>query len=157
MAVGLQPATAGLTDIQAKFLAAYVSGQSVSDAALSAGAKHGTYGYEILRVPKVQAALRDFQARVIETEGAPKAYRTMIALLDPPTPAGTRFAAAKYLLDAAGYGAPAEEGDKKDVNAMTPDELAAAIHKFDQALASHADAAIPVKTQVIEHNPPSGG
>lgn len=140
----LQPSTAGLTDKQAAFVAAYIQNPDASAAALSAGYSHREAGYQVLRAPAVQKALSDARARLIETEGATLAYLTLVDLMKPGQPGNVRLGAAKYLMDAAGHGAKPDTAREKSLQEMSADELAATIAKLDQALADRSDAARPV-------------
>lgn len=79
------------------------------------------------------------------------ALDTMKELMKPGNPAGTRFNAAKYFLDAAGHGAKEQDGEQKSLDEMSPDELAQQIAKLDEALVKLGDQAKPVTATVIEN------
>jgi len=49
---------------------------------------------------------------VIQCEGATKALKVMLELLNPPTPAPVQLQAAKWVLEAAGFGLASRVADK---------------------------------------------
>jgi len=152
----LEISKAGLTQQQAAFVAAYLANPNASEAAKVAGYAFPQNGYQALKSPAVQKAIRDARSRLIETEGATMAYNTLVDLMKPGNPGNVRLGAAKYLMDAAGHGAKPESAKEKSLQDMSADELAETIARLDQALAGKADAAQPAR-QVIDQDTPSQG
>lgn len=95
-----------LTEQEHTFLGALIQGRDVGDATNDAGWKNRAYGYEVLKRPRVHKALYNYRVRLIQGHGAQLALRTMIELLDPKVPAGTRYKAADRLLQLAGHVVP---------------------------------------------------
>jgi hypothetical protein len=113
-----------LDEREKRLLEAILQGESIPDASLTAGYTQRTTGYVVLRRPRVQRALHEYRQRVINTEGATLALRTMIELMGPKVPAGTRFNAAKTILALAGHRVgDDDEGREKDLHEMDEDEL----------------------------------
>lgn len=152
----LEISRAGLTEQQARFVAAYVQEPNASAAALAAGYAHREMGYQALRSPAVQKAIADARSRMIETEGATLAYQTLVDCMKPGNPGAVRVAAAKVVWAAAGLANKPESAKEKTLQDMSADELAETIARLDQALAGKADAAAPAR-QVIDQDPPSQG
>jgi hypothetical protein len=117
--------TSGLTERQAAFCSSLIRGAKIQEAALAAGYSHGESGYQALASSAVQAALHDYRDRTLKTEGATLAMQTMMDLCDAKVPAGVRFSAAKWIMEAAGHvaGQPGAGGDEVPVHQMTLDQL----------------------------------
>ena len=137
-----------LTDKQALFARRYVElGGSAEVAALEAGYSDGKYGYQLTRLPHVQAAIREAQERMV-AEGASKGLRWMVKALDDAKLSGAvRFQCARWLAEAAGHGlAPARarlglDGDDKPESELTLAELDARIRAGERAVAVMREAA----------------
>jgi hypothetical protein len=153
---GLQISVTNLTDKQALFVQHYVENGEVGKSALAAGYLHEESGWAALRSPAVQRAVADYRARMIGTEGASTAYRTLMALMKPEQPPMVRLGAAKAMMSAAGIAtAPAEKPHEKPLNEMTESELRAFMARMDKAIAEGGEA--PVIVVVPDDNAPTSG
>lgn len=148
--MALEISTAGLTDMQSRFVLAYISDCNARQAALAAGYANPETGYAVLRAPAVQKAIEDARARMIATEGATLAYQTLVDCMKPGNPGAVRVAAAKTVWQAAGMMEKGAIGAEKSLQDMSADELMATIAKLDQAMSDRADQAKPIKPSVIE-------
>lgn len=97
----------GLTPMQADFVRYAVRDcpGDLPKAAIKAGySKERVYQnvYDLKNNPKIQAAIRREQEQ-LHTENAPKAFHTLLELLEPTVNASVRFQAAKDILDRCGY------------------------------------------------------
>jgi hypothetical protein len=129
--MAMDVSVAGMTDRQAAFVKSFIETGCVSTSAQVAGYADASGGFNALRSQTVQAALYDYRERLIKTEGATQAYRTLIELMKPGNPGGVRFSAAKYLMDAAGHGAQPDAGGKeKPLHEMTEAQLQAFVEKM---------------------------
>lgn len=98
-----------LSDREQAFVRAILQGLQIGPAAVEAGYSQAQAGYTVARRPRVQKALKDARDQVIRSEGATVALATMIELMAPQHPAGTRFNAAKTVLAMAGHRVDAPE------------------------------------------------
>ncbi|MBY0392672.1 MAG: terminase small subunit [Novosphingobium sp.] len=147
--MGLAIRNDGLTEQQEAFVRAFVEKGDVSAAALVAGYSHASMGFQALKSPRVQSAIRDYRDRILNSEGATVAYLTLLDCMKPDKPGAVRVSAAKIVWQAVGMLDKNEARGEKSLQEMSPDELAEQIKKFDQALAQVADGAKPVP-KVIE-------
>jgi hypothetical protein len=106
-------------------------------------------GFQALKTQKVQRAIADHRDRLLNSEGATIAYQTLLDCMKPGNPGAVRVSAAKVVWQAVGMLDKNEARGEKSLQEMSPDELAAQIAKFDQALSQVADGAKPVP-KVIE-------
>lgn len=141
------------TDQQRRFVTEMASGDgNMTRAATLAGYSFpDREGWKLMQNPVVVEAVKKAREKLIHGECASLALTTMKSLMLPGNPAGTRFNAAKYFLDAAGHGAKEQDGEQKSLDEMSPDELAEQIKKLDEALVKIGDQAKPVSTMVIEN------
>jgi hypothetical protein len=128
------PIAGVLTDQQSLFARHYVElGGNAQKAAELAGYAGGRYGYQLARLPHVQAAIRREQERLVQ-EGGTKGLKWMVGALDEPKLSGAvRFQCARWLAEAAGHGLAAQRAalglpaSEKPLAEMTLDELDAFI------------------------------
>lgn len=139
-----------LEEKERAFCQALMTGMSIGDASVQAGYSHRTSGYEVLRRPRVEKALREFRQRVINSEGATLALKTMIELLGPKTPAGTRYNAAKTILALAGHrvDGPDNKGEK-DLHEMDEVQLRAFIARAQKTIEEGAE---PPVIKLVDHS-----
>ena len=154
-------ATMTLTEMQAKFVEAYVeNGGNGTQAAITAG-----YSQDCARVqaqqnlerPKIRLAVEQLRDQKIKTDGATRAWQTMYNMLnDPSAPAQARFQAARWVLEASGHGLSAVaaglqlglQRSKKDLSQMSIHELEELIR---QGQATFESVKTTVKTVVRGH------
>jgi hypothetical protein len=154
-------ATMTLTEMQAKFVEAYVeNGGNGTQAAITAG-----YSQDCARVqaqqnlerPKIRLAVEQLRDQKIKTDGATRAWQTMYNMLnDPSAPAQARFQAARWVLEASGHGLSAVaaglqlglQRSKKDLSNMSIHELEELIR---QGQATFESVKTTVKTVVRGH------
>jgi hypothetical protein len=153
--------TMNLTEMQAKFVEAYVeNGGNGTQAAITAG-----YSQDCARVqaqqnlerPKIRLAVEQLRDQKIKTDGATRAWQTMYNMLnDPSAPAQARFQAARWVLEASGHGLSAVaaglqlglQKSKKDLSQMSIHELEELIRNGQ---ASFESIKTTVKTVVKGH------
>ena len=153
--------TMNLTEMQAKFVEAYVeNGGNGTQAAITAG-----YSQDCARVqaqqnlerPKIRLAVEQLRDQKIKTDGATRAWQTMYNMLnDPSAPAQARFQAARWVLEASGHGLSAVaaglqlglQRSKKDLSNMSIHELEELIR---QGQATFESVKTTVKTVVRGH------
>lgn len=125
----------GLTRWQRAFSRSYATnGGNAKAAAVSAGTPLEHARSEGTRALKNSAILRQIHAersKFFRGQGASKAARTLLDLMDDDTPANVRFQAAKFVSEVAGH-APADgrtntPADDKSLSEMTIEELEAFI------------------------------
>jgi hypothetical protein len=128
--------THALNASQAAFVSEYVTnGGNRQQAAKMAGySDPRTESYRLLNTPKIRQAIQAEQERVISCEGAAKALKVMLELLELNTPANVRFQAARWLLEAARHGTAGQAGGTVDpgerqLHLMTYVELEAFVAK----------------------------
>jgi phage terminase small subunit len=139
-------ATGQVTKKQRAFIYALVrNGGNKRQAAIAAGydyARPDQAAAEVLRSPHVREALRQERERVIAGDLAPLALETMRELMtSADTPAGTRFNAARYTLEAAGHNSKQindlDSQDGRSLEEMGVDELERVIAQGNAALESY--------------------
>lgn len=131
-----------LSEREAKFLSLLTNGVDIQEATLSAGWAHRLYGYEVMRRPRMQAALHDFRVRLIHSEAATLAIRTMIELMGPTIAAGTRFKAADRILQLAGHVVERNpQHGEKALSEMDTGDLQRMVDRLEAALAERAEPA----------------
>lgn len=87
------------------FAKEWAQGVSKTEAARRAGyADPVQSGWELARKPDVQYAVATLRREVIVGKGSKRALETMFELMDEAQPAGVRFQAARWMLEAAGLG-----------------------------------------------------
>lgn len=131
-----------LTEQQATFVREYVkNGGNAQLAVEAAGYSSKIYGYTLVKLPHIQAAIRAERERAIATEGASIAWATMKDLMQNPKYTGAvKFQAAKWTLEAAGSGLAAHRAalglpeNDKPLSEMTLAELDAFMSAGKQAL-----------------------
>lgn len=150
----------GLTEKQAAFAVAFVQYGDVGLASERAGYSDATTGWQVLRVPHVVLAIREELQRRLITEGATIGLDALLKIAgNKREPAAARVAAAKALLDRAGFVPPSlkDEGTGKQLTEMSPDELRRFIEEAEKdinaAEAKLASRAIPVNASVIAPTP----
>ena len=153
--------TMNLTEMQAKFVEAYVeNGGNGTQAAITAG-----YSPDCARVqaqqnlerPKIRLAVEQLRDNKIKTDGATRAWQTMYSMLiDPAAPAQARFQAARWVLEASGHGLSAVaaglqlglQRSKRELSQMSVQELEDLIRNGQ---ASFESIKTTVKTVVRGH------
>lgn len=136
---GLKVSTKGLNDRQIRFIEAYITTGSIRGSAVAAGYPHDTAGYVVLRSSRVQAALHEFRARVINSEGATEALRTLRELMEKGNPPAVRLGAAKTMLGLAGHVEKRPEGEAgKSLAEMGYDELQAIVQRANDVMEGRA-------------------
>jgi hypothetical protein len=143
-----------LTEQQEKFVHELIAGRRPDDAARAAGYSESfTKHYNLLlRSPTIAAAVRIAIAQRLTTEALPLSYATLIELArDNATPAAVRRAAARDLMDRAGFVAPkaidaASAGADKPLSEMSSDELRGLVDKLESELGARA---LPVSAQPL--------
>lgn len=155
-----------LTEKQSLFVKFYVElGGQVVKATEAAGYADGRFGYQLQRLPHVQAAIRVEQARLIMGEGASKAVGFMVKALDDAKMSGAvRFQCAKWLAEAAGHGLAAHRAalglppSDKPLSEMTLDELDAFIGAGKHAVTKlKEDRARTIEGQLVHSDARSDG
>jgi hypothetical protein len=127
--MGQEISTQGDTDRQDRLIDALLSGKSDHDAMTAAGYLTEAGMAAAMRSERVQHGLRGRRTARITGALASKAMEALDALLGPSTPAATRFAASKWVLEQSGFGQANAEGADKPLHAMTEDELLAVVAK----------------------------
>lgn len=119
------PALLALTPMQRNFIALAVRTGDYTRAKSDAGYAKTVDPEQLLRDPRIAAALRAEVARQLATDGAKIGYGTLKRIAkDEKAPAAAQVAAAKALLQGAGLlDQPQERKDSKSINDMTRDEL----------------------------------
>jgi hypothetical protein len=79
-----------------------------------------TEGYRLLNMQKVRDAIKREQERVIMCEGGSRALAAMLGLLGEETPHNVRFQAAKWILEAAGFGLAASIAGERNPSEDMP-------------------------------------
>lgn len=93
-------ALAHLSEKQGAFVSHMAQGLKQTDAARAAGySDPGSEACRLLRAPSVAAALRQEINRKVAVEGRPKAFNTLMDLMEPSQPPATRLGAAKAMLE----------------------------------------------------------
>lgn len=110
----------GLSDMQERLVTAILGGASNAEAFERAGYSDTTKTRVILRSPAVQNALRIGRAAIIQGELSNDALKAMRELLESKTPAATRFATAKWVLE---HGQAEGDDDGTPLHEMTPAQL----------------------------------
>lgn len=133
------------------------NGKSPGDAALAAGYTAYEEGWQLLRRPRIAAAVHHELQRVLTVELAPVSLRVLRDLLeDTATPARTRADIGRHLLQMAGYGQEKTRSDEmKPLSEMSADEMRAYLSKnqaeidrIEAELASRAkDVSAPIASQ----------
>ena len=136
-----------LTAKQAAFVENLLEHGEIDRAAEEAGYLSTDRGRQVAASKSVVAAIRAGVENTLQTEGISKAKRTMIDLLDAKFSGAVRLGAAKWLLEADGFGAKAARDDDKPLAEMTEAELVAFIAKLD---AAQAKGAKPPTIRVID-------
>lgn len=146
------PALIACTDEERRFVLAFIEGGNAENAKLSSGYSTSVPGTEILRRPRVAAALRAEVMRQMATDGARIGYGCLKRVAqDRNSPAAAQVAAAKALLQGAGLldQAPQDQ-NTKSINDMSRDELRsyieskrADIERMEAALADRAQDVTP--------------
>lgn len=117
-----------LTELEAAYVSHVANGMNGTEAAAAAGYAAKSAAQEAYRLnqrPRVIRAIFDARQRLIVTQDATLARKTMLALMAPEQPPGVRFQAARYTLDAAGHGAANKGADPDEPADMTGDQLRA--------------------------------
>jgi hypothetical protein len=119
------PLLLALTPMQRNFIALSVRTGDFTRAKRDAGYAESVNPEQLLRDPRIAAALRAEVARQLATDGASIGYGTLKRIAaDTKAPAAAQVAAAKALLQGAGLlDQPQERKDSKSINDMTRDEL----------------------------------
>ena len=116
---------AKLTDQQRKLVDALQRGASQDEAAAVAGYDNSVSFGNAMRSPIVQGALLESRKALIGGALATKALKAIEGLVtDERTPAATRLAASKWVLEQAGHGGSSASEDDKPLHEMTEQELA---------------------------------
>lgn len=154
--VGRPAGSARLTDKQTQFVYNWVrKGCTQTEAARLAGyGSPAQVATDLVRTPHVMAAVRQERAQLIEGDLANLAAQTIKELMGPDNPGSVRLGAAKLAWQAAGVlSENATHKPDKSLQDMTADELADAIRKMDEAIASKADAAQPARVITVDPDP----
>lgn len=137
MATQVKAVTPEMTDKQARFVEAYIRTGSVIEAGRIAGYAHDSGSYGAIRSSTIQNALHAYRVRTIKGEGATIGMKCMLRLAgaESEAPAAVQFQAAKWLLEAAGHGASADDdGEAKPLAEMTEQELERVIGKMQEQI-----------------------
>jgi phage terminase small subunit len=141
------PAMRELTDDERRFALAICEGKSPTEAARELGrAAPSQSGYDMLRHPRIVAALREETTRALVVESAPLALRVLNSVLkDEKAPPNARVAAAKTILDRAGYVAPAksDKPGEKPLAEQDTQDLRVTIERLESELAGRAKDVTP--------------
>jgi hypothetical protein len=109
-----------LSDMQERLVAAVLSGKGEAEAFSLAGYAETTNRRSVLGGLAVQAALRTGRAAIIAGELSTAALQAMRELLGEKTPAATRLATAKWVLE---HGDDSQDEDRTPLHQMTPAQL----------------------------------
>lgn len=102
--------TGELTDRQRTFVRLITENSLPPPKAAEVAGFEAQYSWVLMRNPNVLAEIRATTERILHGEGAPKAMRFLINVLDDKGFSGSaRVQAAKYILDAAGHGVRASD------------------------------------------------
>lgn len=115
-----------LTEQQAKFVDALLSGFGFADAAASAGYASREYGSTLAKLPHVAAAINEEISRRLVTEIAPLAFHVAREIIkDPKSGARVRADLSIKLLGMAGHGVKEGQKDRYDkpLSELTSAEL----------------------------------
>lgn len=109
----------------------------------------------ILESPRVQSAIREVVSRKLFTEGAPLAYKVLVEVLNSPKAQHRdKIAAAKTILDRAGFIAPAASkatnAEDKPLHEMTTAELRARAERLAQEISGRAVTVIEGDSTPVE-------
>jgi len=149
----IAPALLALTEQQRNFVRLAVKTGDYTRAKSEAGYAPSVDPSNILRDPRVAAALRGEVARQLATDGAQIGFGTLKRIAqDQKAPAAAQVAAAKALLQGAGLLDQAPQSkETKSINDMTRDELrdyikekAEFIDKAERELAERATDITPL-------------
>jgi hypothetical protein len=149
--MALEVHKSGLTDLEARFVAAYMETGVIAEASRLAGYAAPSGAYEAMKRAHVQKALRDAQVRMLECEGGTMAIKTVLELMRPGNPPNVRLGAAGLAGKWAGFGERADAGQQKALTDMNTDELTAFITKLDGVIGDRAEAAVPVVITGVSH------
>lgn len=128
--MAITPVTSDMTEKQAAFVSALLQGHSIPAAGEIAGYAHASGAYQAVRSGTVQAALREWRQKVVNTTGATLGLNTMIELCGNDQPAGVRFQAAKFLMLAGGAGKDEGEGEG-EIGDMSEAQLEELVHRLE--------------------------
>ena len=147
----------GLTKRERAFVVAYLqNGCNSTLAATTAGyAFPAVTGRKLLRKPKVAALVREEREVTLSGKLGSMAFKTLENLLtDETTPAATKFAVAKFVIEANGYGLSAQVAKAKLVTDTTDKPLseysAAELRELVAAQQAAVDAMRSVSAPIIE-------
>jgi uncharacterized protein (UPF0147 family) len=141
-----------LTEQQESFVKEILKGRVPADAYVAAGysPESAGNGVTLLHSPAIAAAIRFGITMRLTTEALPLAYNVLAELArDVAVPAAVRRAAARDLMDRAGFVAPkaidaASAGADKPLSEMSSDELRGLVDKLESELGARA---LPVSAQ----------
>jgi hypothetical protein len=144
-----------LTPMQRAFVTRLVRiGGNVLEAARQAGYSDAkTAGYDLSRLPHIQAAIRLERGKYISGELANIATGTLHdILLDKEAPASARVQAARTVLEMSGDIGKAKRTDDDDrpLSEMTAEELARLIDKWTEEKAAMATAIDAQDVEIID-------
>lgn len=127
----------------------YLRGASITEACVEAGLSE-TSSWAHFNNPRVVAAIGAIIQRFLIAEAAPGAMRVEYMLMnDAKAPAGVRLAAAKDLLDRAGFSAKAQGKQGKgdgDITTKSVAELRDEIERLEREIERQAVDVTPDKT-----------
>ncbi|MEG3080088.1 hypothetical protein R3F64_09455 [Halomonas sp. 5021] len=125
-----------LTIKQNAFVAYASKGVSRTQAARLAGfSAPAVEAFRLMKLPHVVKALHEQRDAAIKGDLASMAVQTMRDLMNPATPAATRFNAARWILDQAGHKAQGAVPDEsRSLEEMSSEELSQAVASGMQAL-----------------------
>ena len=130
----------GVSESAAFFVQKLAESGSIADACRTSGVAQ-SYGYELVRDPRVQAALALEVRRKLAVGGA-LGVKVLLELAEKATSERVRADCAKALLDRAGFVAPRAAapgaGLDKTLNEMTIDELKDLAAKLEDEIAGRA-------------------
>jgi uncharacterized protein (UPF0147 family) len=141
-----------LNDRQESFVKEILKGRVPADAYRAAGYSEESdhNANSLLHSPAIAAAIRFGITMRLTTEALPLAYNVLAELArDVAVPAAVRRAAARDLMDRAGFVAPkaidaASAGADKPLSEMSSDELRGLVDKLESELGARA---LPVNAQ----------
>lgn len=112
--------TESLNPMQERFVREVLAGKTEKVAHRLAGYAPGVPPWHILRSQAVQAALKAGRAAIIQGDLTNSAMKAIKELLGPKTPAATRLATAKWIVE---RGEGQADDDSIPLHQMTPDQL----------------------------------
>jgi hypothetical protein len=130
-----------LTSQQSVFVShILVSGDPRAAAEKAEYANSEVSGYRVAALPAVREAIREGIAGLLETRAAPLALQALLDVVgDPAANVQARVAAAKTLLDRAGFAPKTDNGATLDAASMSSEQLRGLANGLEAELAKRAE------------------